>query len=154
MYPNAVAEFLFDQSSAHGAFGKDVLNAKEMNVKPGGKQRLMRDTIIPMDNPHPELCRKPQMMVFLSDLPPHHPDFDLRGQAKGMHHVLEERGLITVLQAANGGKAVEECWTCKLSREAQDQLCHEAQAAAEGGEELGESCLDVVQESLQTDCCM
>ncbi|KAF8548284.1 hypothetical protein OG21DRAFT_1526603, partial [Imleria badia] len=31
IYPNAVAEFVFDQSSAHGAFAKDALNAKEMN---------------------------------------------------------------------------------------------------------------------------
>lgn len=37
IYPNAVTEFVFDQSSAHGAFTKDTLNAKEMNVKPGGK---------------------------------------------------------------------------------------------------------------------
>lgn len=104
MYPNAVAKFLFDQSSAHGAFAKDVLNAKEMNVKPGGKQRLMRDTVIPMDNPHPELRGKPQMMVFLFNLPPHHPDFDLRGQAKGMHRVLEEQGLIAVCKRQMAGK--------------------------------------------------
>ena len=38
MYPNAVGEFIFDQSSAHAAFAKDALNAKDMNVKPGGKQ--------------------------------------------------------------------------------------------------------------------
>ena len=154
MYPNAVGEFVFDQSSAHGAFAKDALNAKEMNVRPGGKQRLMRDTVIPMDNPHPELRGQPQTMVFQSDLLLHHPDFDLRGQAKGMHRVLEERGLISVLQVANGGKAVGECQTCKLSREAQEWLRREAQATAEGGEEPGESRLDVVQESLQTDCCM
>lgn len=28
LYPGAVAEFVFDQSSAHGAFAKDALNAK------------------------------------------------------------------------------------------------------------------------------
>jgi len=38
MYPGAIAEFVFDQSSAHGAFAKDALNAKEMNVGPGWKQ--------------------------------------------------------------------------------------------------------------------
>jgi len=67
MYPNTVAEFIFDQSSAHGAFAKDALNAKEMNVKPGGGQRLMHDTVIPMDNPCSELRGQPQTMVFPPD---------------------------------------------------------------------------------------
>jgi hypothetical protein len=40
MFPNAVAEFIFDQSSAHSAFAKDALNAKEMNVNPGGKAKI------------------------------------------------------------------------------------------------------------------
>ena len=38
MYPGAVTEFIFDQSSAHGAFAPDALNAKEMNMSPGGNQ--------------------------------------------------------------------------------------------------------------------
>jgi len=154
MYPNAVAKFIFDQSSAHGAFAKDALNAKEMNVKPGGGQQLMHDTVIPMDNPCPELCGQPQTMVIPPDLPPDHRDFRLCGQAKGMSRILEEQGLISVLQAANKGKAVGECQVCKLSCAAQEQLCREMQVAAEEGEELAESRLDVVQESLQTDCCM
>jgi len=58
LYPGAIAEFIFDQSSAHGAFAKDALNAKEMNVQPGGKQRAMHDTRIPSDNPRPELRKK------------------------------------------------------------------------------------------------
>ena len=74
MYPNAVAEFVFDQSSAHGAFVKDAPNAKEMNVRPGGKQRKMHDTTIPMDNPNPSLCGMPQTMVFPVDLPSEHPN--------------------------------------------------------------------------------
>ena len=53
IYPNAVAEFIFDQSSAHGAFAPDALNAKEMNVNPGGKQHRMHSTIIPNDVPNP-----------------------------------------------------------------------------------------------------
>ena len=154
MYPSAIAEFVFDQSSAHAAFAKDALNSKEMNVKPGGRQQLMRDTLIPMDNPHPELHGKPQAMVFPSDLPPHHPDFKLCGQAKGMLRVLEEHGLVSILQAANGGKVVGECQTCRLSHEVQEQLHREAQAAADGREELAEGPIDVVQESLCTDCCM
>ena len=154
MYPSAIAEFVFDQSSAHAAFAKDALNSNEMNVKPGGRQRLMRDTLIPMDNPHPELHGKPQGMVFPSDLPPHHPNFKLRGQAKGMLRVLEEHGLVSILQAANGGKVVGECQTCRLSHKVQEQLHREAQAAADGKEELAEGPIDVVKESLHTDCCM
>ena len=34
MYPGAVAEFFFDQSTAHGAYAKDALNANKMNVNP------------------------------------------------------------------------------------------------------------------------
>ncbi|KIO02006.1 hypothetical protein M404DRAFT_148777, partial [Pisolithus tinctorius Marx 270] len=118
MYPNSVTEFVFDQSSAHGAFAKDALNAKEMNVRPGGKQWLMHNTFIPMDNPNPDLCGKPQAMVFPPDLPPHHPDFEFRGQVKGMQHILKEHGLIS------------------------------------GADEPGKSNLDMLQESLRTDCCM
>ena len=100
IYPNAVTEFVFDQSSAHGAFAKDALNAKEMKVRSGEKQQKMHDTFIPMDNPNPEHCGMPQAMVFPLDLPPTHPDFELCGQLKGMFHVMEECGLISILQAA------------------------------------------------------
>jgi hypothetical protein len=55
MYPGAVAEFIFDQSSAHGAFAEDALNAKNMNVGPGGKKPKMHSTTIPDDNPFPHL---------------------------------------------------------------------------------------------------
>ncbi|KIK77418.1 hypothetical protein PAXRUDRAFT_28810 [Paxillus rubicundulus Ve08.2h10] len=75
-FPNTVAEFVFDQSSAHGAFTKDALNAKEMNIRPGGKQRIMHDTYILMDNPNPELCGKLQAMVFHKDLSPEDPNFE------------------------------------------------------------------------------
>ena len=135
IYLNAVAEFVFDQSSVHRAFAKDVLNAKEMNVKPGGKQRAIHNTYIPMDNPHPELRGKLQTMNFPCELPHDHPDYEFRGWPKGMQHVLEECGLISVLKAANKGKAVGECQTCKLSREAQEILRREALAAAQGGDE-------------------
>ncbi|KIK80912.1 hypothetical protein PAXRUDRAFT_28034 [Paxillus rubicundulus Ve08.2h10] len=75
-FPNAVAEFVFDQSLAHGAFAKDALNANEMNIRPDGKQRIMHDTYIPMDNPNPELRRKLQAMVFPKDLSPEDPNFE------------------------------------------------------------------------------
>jgi len=154
MYPNAIAEFVFDQSSAHGAFAKDALNVKDMNVRPGGKQRMMHDTFIPMDNPDLSLRGVHQMMVFAQDLPPEDLDYQFRGQPKGMFRVLEERGLISVLEEANG-KVVGECQMCKLSRKAQERLHHEAQAVAEGGEEpTEETAGNVVLSSRRTNCCM
>ena len=39
--------WIFDHSSCHGdgAYADDALNAHKMNVKPGGKQPAMRNTI-------------------------------------------------------------------------------------------------------------
>ena len=48
MYPNVVAKFIFDQSSAHGAFAPDALNAKEMNVNTGGKGAECIQKLFPM----------------------------------------------------------------------------------------------------------
>ena len=84
MYLNAIAEFAFDQLSAHGAFAKNALNTKEMNVRPGGRQRAMYNILILMDNLNPSLCGKVQTMFFPADLPPGHPDYAFYGQPKGM----------------------------------------------------------------------
>ena len=37
--------WVFDQSSCHKAFTEDALNAKRMNVHPGGAKPKMRDTV-------------------------------------------------------------------------------------------------------------
>ena len=37
--------FVFDHSSCHGTFAEDALDASKMNLKPGGKQPRMHDTI-------------------------------------------------------------------------------------------------------------
>ncbi len=66
--------WLFDQSSCQKAYADDALNAKRMNVKPGGAQPSMRDTV---------WARKPQKMV------------DRNGVPKGMKQVLKERGINT-----------------------------------------------------------
>ena len=97
LFLDAMAEFFFDQSTAHGAFAEDALNANEMNVRPGGKQQCMHSTTIPSDNLNPDLCAKPQTMIFDSDLPPGHKDYEFRGQAKGIKCVLEEHGLMEEL---------------------------------------------------------
>lgn len=66
--------FIFDQSSNHCAFSDDALNAKRMNVKPGGKQPVMRSTT---------WNGQRQVMV------------DGNGIPKGLKKVLEERGINT-----------------------------------------------------------
>ena len=37
--------WVFDHSSCHAAMADDALDVNAMNVKPGGKQRIMRNTI-------------------------------------------------------------------------------------------------------------
>lgn len=66
--------WLFDHSSCHRAFADNALNAKRMNVRPGGRQPIMRDTI---------WAGRPQRLV------------DENGVPKGMRQVLEERGINT-----------------------------------------------------------
>lgn len=125
MYPNCVANFFFDQSSAHGAFASDALNATQMNIKPGGKQCCMHSTRISMDNPNPELQGKVQEMVFLKDFPPAHPYYRFSGQPKDMQVVLEEQELWTGLVAEHGNNASQVpgiCTFCKLSQKAKDAL--------------------------------
>ena len=122
LLPDAVAKFFFDQSTAHSAFADDALNANEMNVRPGGKQWLMHPTTIPNDNANPEFRNKPQTMVFSKDLPESHPDYEFRGQAKGMRRVLEERGLWEELSHLNGGKGIPgDCATCKMTQKEKDK---------------------------------
>ena len=66
--------WLFDQSSCHKAFASDALNVNNMNVKSGGKQAVMHDTV---------WAGKPQKLV------------DSAGVPKGMKRILEERGINT-----------------------------------------------------------
>ena len=51
LHPGAIGLWVFDCSSAHKALADDALNVKNMNIKPGGKQRLLHPTVIPLNNP-------------------------------------------------------------------------------------------------------
>src|SRR5712691_1998365 len=79
-HPDCVALFVFDHSSAHASLAPDALRAFDMNKSNGGKQRKQRDTIIPMNNPCPELRGVSQKMTTETS------------QAKGLQQTLEERG--------------------------------------------------------------
>jgi hypothetical protein len=65
---------IFDHSSCHAAMAEDCLHVTHMNVRPGGKQRVMHDGW---------WGGKPQKMNFADGVP------------KGMKLVLEERGVDT-----------------------------------------------------------
>ena len=69
--------WVFDHSSCHAAMADDALEVSHMNVKPGGQQRIMRDT---------EYNGRIQRMYTV-----------VRGEkvAKGMKAVLEERRINT-----------------------------------------------------------
>ncbi|EFP88340.2 uncharacterized protein PGTG_14424 [Puccinia graminis f. sp. tritici CRL 75-36-700-3] len=91
LHPNSQAVFIFDCSSAHGAFSKTALRVQNMNLKPGGKQSHLRDSIIPCDDPCIPLHLRGRPQTFSYDSS--HPDPKLAGQAKGIQTILEERGL-------------------------------------------------------------
>ncbi|KAG1875395.1 hypothetical protein DFJ58DRAFT_721227 [Suillus subalutaceus] len=62
-----------------------------MNIGPGGKQKPLSDTIIPLSNPPPkpgclDTHRVPQSLVY----PSSHPNKTFAGKLKGMRAVLEE----------------------------------------------------------------
>ncbi|KAI7967868.1 hypothetical protein MJO29_001145 [Puccinia striiformis f. sp. tritici] len=134
LHPSSQAVFVFDCSSAHGAYAKDALRVQNMNLNPGGKQAILRGTTIPTDDPNiPEQLRgRPQSMVFDES----HPLF--AGKAKGVQAVLEERGLWTHYsqKARKAGKTSLNlrCKTCTASNVAKDllkkseQLIKEAEA--------------------------
>lgn len=76
------ALFLIDNSQGHSAYLTDALLTSRMNLRPGGKQAIMRDSWFSRNGE-----KVVQAMVF----PHNHPECP--GQAKGMRQVLLERGL-------------------------------------------------------------
>ena len=75
--------WVFDHSSCHAAMADDALDVNKMNVRPGGKQRIMRDTTW-------------NGRVWKM----HYTERDGRKVAKGLKMVLEERGVSTVGKTA------------------------------------------------------
>lgn len=156
-YPDGVAVFIFDCSSAHEAFASDALLAHKMNRGPGGKQPKMHDTIIPSSG-------QPQVMVWPEDTTECDSDGkSLAGQAKGMEQVLRERGLLDALAAnSKNGKPVGVCSKCKMSQEARDKAAKAAKAREEEIEGTGiegladkyECDADVEDLDRPSDCCM
>ena len=80
--PMYQALIMVDNSQGHSAYAVDALLTSRMNMKPGGKQAVMRNGWYIKDGQ-----RVTQEMCFAHD----HPEFP--GQPKGMRQVLIERGL-------------------------------------------------------------
>ena len=76
--------WVFDHSSCHAAMADDALDVSKMNVKPGGKQRIMRDTT---------WNGRVWKMYYT--------ERDGRKVAKGLKMVLEERGVSTTGKTAD-----------------------------------------------------
>jgi hypothetical protein len=158
-FPNARAVFIFDCSSAHESYASDALIAHKMNRYPGGKQPKMRDTIIPGTD-------QVQSMVFPEDYKGADKNGNpVAGKAKGMEHVLAERGLLSALETAaksRGGKVIGICELCRASQAEREKVAREVksrQAEVEGLEpgclaRFGVPELDGQGDNLPTDCCM
>jgi hypothetical protein len=139
-HPDHVAIFVFDRSSAHEGFAEDALNINSMNVGHGKKQRKLRDTVIPLNNPEPapgeeDTRGRVQKMCF----PDSHPNPELRGQAKGIKNVLQERKSVwdkyTTICAERGTRQVGKCASCSKSQTQKDaeRRVMFAEAAGEEG---------------------
>ncbi|KAH8825538.1 hypothetical protein DL96DRAFT_1734433 [Flagelloscypha sp. PMI_526] len=90
--------FFIDNSQGHAAYSQDALVATRMNLRPGGKQAIMRDGWFINANG----CRVPQSMVMSDNVP------------KGMKMVLEERGLWRkgLLMKCDTGECCDEGSCC------------------------------------------
>ena len=77
--------FIFDQCSCHKAYAEDALNTNRMNVRPGGKQPCMRDTVW-----------AGHVQKLVND----------EGVPKGMKAILEEWGINTSRMKADDMRTV------------------------------------------------
>lgn len=137
-HPGCVGVFVFDRSSAHEGFAEDALNVNSMNLNPGGKQKKLHNTIIPLNNPDPEpgdedTRGRVQWMCFPED----HEDPQLRGQPKGIKAILMERMSVwdkyNAICKARGTKTVKKCTTCTKS-----QVLKDAERRVAKVEEMGQ----------------
>lgn len=124
LHPDAVGVWVFDCLSSHEGLAADALNVNNMNVKPGGKQTLIRETVIHNNNPPPrpgkvDTCGQIQTMVF----PDNHPDPKLAGLAKGMSVVIQEWTSVwnqLVQEVGGANKVIGKCAQCCKSAAKKD----------------------------------
>jgi hypothetical protein len=98
-FPDCQALFAFDNASNHCCFAPDALIASNINLHPGGKQPLMRDSF-------DHARGLPQSMRF----PDTHHNYAVRGKAKGAEVILRERGLWPCSgHGSDGFKFLRQC---------------------------------------------
>src|SRR5216683_442496 len=106
-HPDCIGVWVFDRSSTHEGYADNALNINSMNINPGGKQKKLCNTRIPLNNPGPAPSKEDtrghiQSMCFPND----YSDLKLRGQPKGMRVILEEHKSIwdkfTLIHKAHG----------------------------------------------------
>ncbi|KAF8585068.1 hypothetical protein K439DRAFT_1344462, partial [Ramaria rubella] len=152
LHPNDVAVFIFDCLSAHKAFAPDALSVQKMNVKPGGNQPRMHDTVIPNDCPILSKRGTHQSMVFMAT---ETSDPKLIGVPKGMARICEEWGLTCIIAAANNGQVVGTCQSCEMSASQRTQLEEEARKyLEEDGKHIDLDDITLGVLHARKDCCM
>lgn len=120
-----------------------------MNVNPGGKVPEMRDTVIPLDNPHGH-GGQIQKMTYDKDLHKDDPNKRFEGLPKGMKVILAERGYTT---GTNGKTLIGDCKACKASKARKPHL--EGASADEEMDMYGDDGNDSDEEDERpVDCCM
>ena len=90
----------------------DALMASKMNLGPGRKQPLMRDSIIPPNNPFGHGGQM-QAMNYPHYLPEDHPHKEFASKPKGMRVIAEERGYTA---DPSGNPLIGDCAQCKARR--------------------------------------
>ena len=150
-HTNCTAIFVFDRSSAHEGFSENSLNINNMNINPGGRQRKLRDTVIPLNNPDPapgeeDTRGQIQHMTF----PDVHPDPKLRGQPKGIRVILQERKSVwdryTTVSRERGTKVVGKCASCTKS-----QTCKDVERRVALSEATGQNDIATAQDMAVAD---
>ncbi|EIW84166.1 hypothetical protein CONPUDRAFT_50444, partial [Coniophora puteana RWD-64-598 SS2] len=127
-----VAIFIFNCSLAHKGLAPDALNINNMNIGPGGKQKHLQDTVIPLSNPppkpgHSNTWGMKQTLVY----PDNHSNKTLAGHPRRIKMVLEEYGHLTeedVTQASVVEKTAADTnnWCCMIQvLLLQEDFCNE-----------------------------
>ena len=83
--PDAQAVFVFDCTSAHGAFAFSALRLQNMNLNPGRKQSRLQDTVILCNDTNNPLHLRGQPQNLSYDTS--HPDPNQAGKPKGVQAV-------------------------------------------------------------------
>ncbi|KAI7941392.1 hypothetical protein MJO29_013466 [Puccinia striiformis f. sp. tritici] len=120
LHPNFQVVFVFDCSSAHGAFSPSALKVQNMNLSPGA--------IIPSDDPAIPVHLRRQHQNFCYDSL--HPNPNLAGKPKGVQAILEEHGLwqhySQKAHEAGKPKMRLQCPDCATSNRKKDVIARSA----------------------------